>query len=212
MAASVLLTPAAATFGARCSQGLLRPLLSSGSVSLGITRAAATSRDGSPARAFAPQIASPRGAALQLGSCKRATDPAGRGHPPRAALAVASLLCWVKVAIPSPATLEAVMWYLRSGFSLWGRGSRGLGTMHRGATHGRRKRRDERKKAKDLTKSAAQLWCWTCQRCPKSLPHFTCLCCGDVARWRRGGWPGHSWAGREVCVCESASAQLSLRF
>lgn len=65
------------------------------------------------------------------------------GDPLRAALAVVSVLRWVKVTVPNPATLQAVMWCPSSGFSLWCPGSHGLGTTHRGATHGGRERREE---------------------------------------------------------------------
>lgn len=115
--------------------------------------------------------------------------------PLRAALAVVSLLRWVKVTVPAPATLQAVMWYPSSGFSLWSPGSHGLGTTHRSATRGRR---EERKKTKGLTKSAAQLQCWTWPTLPQTLTpvHVPVLQgCGKMAKGP------HGLDGR--CACAS---------
>lgn len=67
-----------ASFGARCLQRLLRLLLASGSVSLGI---AATKQ----ARCRSPTLCSmkslPERLSLGAGGCRRATDPARHKHP-----------------------------------------------------------------------------------------------------------------------------------
>lgn len=67
---------------------------------------------------------------LNLGVAGEPQTQPGTSTPLQGALAVLSLLCCIKVTVPAPTTLEALMWCPSSDFSLWDHGSRGLGTLH----------------------------------------------------------------------------------
>lgn len=149
-------------------------------------------------------MASPRGAALQLGGCRSVTDPAGCGRPPASSpgcgvcASLGESHCPQSCHPPSSDVVsEQRLLPVVPGVPRAGDHAQRCNTWRKG-------KEGRVKEDKRFNKKCSPV---TVLDVASIAPNPYSSSCACVAGVRQDG-KGRSWAGREVCVCESDSEKL----